>query len=569
MQEKFIKSIANINTLIRKNAPEQFKDKWTVKVEDGSVVFGSALYKWAVSAPQMKATGISFKDVYEYLQKGEEGEKELGKRSPLYKAIMEMVLTHLPTPLTAQKYRINEIWKGDTASEVGKGMVECNENAPFAMMVTDVSVDPHAGEIATGRVYSGKVERGMKLRLVGSQRDANVQQVGLYMGPERVNVENVLAGNIAALVGLRDVYVGETISSEEMTEFESFKSSAEPVMTVSIEAKHTKDLPKLIEVIRQITKEDPNIHAAINQETGEHLISGMGELHLDVTRYRIETDHKVPITVSQPIVVYRETIRKGSPSLMGKSPNKHNHFKMRVEPMTAEMLEKLTESGLNGKIKKTDKNQIEKLVETGFDNDTAKRVWWIHNNCVLINDTRGIQALHEIQELVCQGFSDAMDGGPLAKEKCSAVIIRLEDAKLHEDAIHRGPAQVLPAITRTVYACMLSADPILLEPKQKLFINVPQDFMGAANRELQQRRTQINEMRTEGDSTIIIAIAPVKELIGFSSAIRSATQGRTIWTAEFSGYDPLPDAMQHQIVKEVRTRKGMDPEPKKAEYFLD
>jgi len=168
-----------------------------------------------------------------------------------------------------------------------------------------------------------------------------------------------------------------------------------------------------------------------------------------------------------------------------------------------------------------------------------------------------------------QGFQDAMNEGPLAKEKCIGVMIVLDDAKLHEDAIHRGPAQVLPAVTRTCYACMLSADPILLEPKQTLFITAPQDYMGAVSKELGSRRTQISEMRQEGDASIFISKAPVKELIGFSAAIRSATQGRAVWTAEYSGYEQLPRELQRTVIAEVRKRKGLEPQPKSAEFFLD
>jgi elongation factor 2 len=354
-----------------------------------------------------------------------------------------------------------------------------------------------------------------------------------------------------------------------MKAFESFKSTAEPVMTISVEPKQTKDLPKLIEAIKQITKEDPNIVASLNQETGEHLLSGMGELHLDVTKYRIEVDHKIPIEVSSPIVVYRETINKDSPTLEGKSPNKHNRFKMKAEPIPKEILQKLVESKVSGKIKPKDKDIIAKFEEMGFSRDISRKIWAVHNNCILVDMTRGIVALHEIRELVIQGFQDAMQEGPLAKEKGFGIMIQLEDAKLHEDAIHRGPAQVLPAITRTSYACILSSDPVLLEPKQILFITCPQDYMGAVSKELGQRRTQITEMKQEGDSSIFIAKAPVKELIGFSAAIRGATQGRAIWTAEYAGYEPLPREMQKTVIEEVRKRKGMDLTVKTAQFFLD
>ncbi len=567
MQERFVKVIAQVNNLIKRNAPPGKEDEWTVKVQDGSVAFGSGYHKWAVNVDSIKKTGVGFKEVYDFCKN--ENQKELSKKSPLYSAILEMVLKHLPSPVTAQGYRAKVIWHGDIESEVGKGMLFCDKSKPVAMMVTDVTVDPHAGDIATGRIYSGTIRTGSKLKLIKADREINVQKVGIYMGPDFVQVTEVPSGNIAAIVGAKEIYSGMTLGTDEMAEFESFKSKMEPVITMSIEAKNTKDLPKLIEVIKQLTKEDPNLQASINPETGEHLISGMGELHLEVNQYRITQRHKIPIETSPPIVVYHETVTKSSPILESKSPNKHNKFKISVQLIPKEILEKMIDMGLKGKIRPKDKEIVLKLQECGFSNDVSKKVWYIHNHSVLIDATRGITALHEIKELVQQGFIDAMNEGPIAKEKCFGLSIKLEDATLHEDSIHRGPAQVLPAVSRGIYACILSADPILLEPKQTLAITVPESFMGAVSRELGTRRTQISEMRHEGDSTIIVAKAPVKELIGFSADIRGATEGRAIWTAEYAGYEPLPRELQKSTIAEIRKRKGLDPEPKPASHFLE
>ncbi|MBI4043753.1 MAG: elongation factor EF-2 [Candidatus Diapherotrites archaeon] len=567
MQNRFVKTITQVNNLIRKNAPEQFKEKWQVNPAHGSVSFGSAFNHWAVSVPSMQRTGINFKHVYDYMLNDKQ--KDLAGKSPLDQTIFEMVLTHLPSPVEAQAYRAKVIWSGDPESPLGKAMRTCDIQGPLAMMVTDVSVDPHAGDIATGRLYAGKVHKGVKIKLIGLQKEAIIQRVGVYMGPEFVEIEEVPAGSIAAIVGLKEAFAGQTISTEEMLEFESFKTNVEPVITVSIEAKQTKDLPKLIEVLRQLTKEDPNLRATVNQQTGEHLLSGMGELHLEINQYRIEKHHHVPITVSPPIVVYHESITKESPSLEGKSPNKHNKFLMRVEPIPRDIFEKLALEKIQAKVRPKDKELVQKFIDIGFDNDTAKKVWCVHNNNVLVDATRGIQALHEVKELVIQGFQDAMNEGPLAKEKCAGMTVFLEDAKLHEDAIHRGPAQVLPAITRTIYACMLSSDPILQEPKQTLTITVPQDFLGAVSKELGARRTQIQEIRMEGDTNIVIGIAPVKELIGFAASMRGATQGRAMWTAEYYGYEPLPRELQKIVITEVRKRKGLDPEVKPAGFFLE
>ncbi|MBN1941561.1 MAG: elongation factor EF-2 [Candidatus Diapherotrites archaeon] len=567
MQKRFVNVIAQVNKLITKNVPDEFKANWLVNPANGSVAFGSAKKKWAVSVPYMEKSKINFKNVYEHLKNDDQ--KKLAEVSPVFEVVLEMVIKHLPNPLEAQKYRTRAIWNGDANSEIGKAMESCSAKGDVAMMVTDVSVNPHVGDIATGRIYAGTLRNGTIIKLLGMQKDVRVQKVGVFMGPDFIDVSKAEAGNVAAIVGLKEVYAGETISTIEMKEFESFKSNVEPVMTVSIEAKQTKDLPKLIQVIRQLTKEDPNLRASINQETGEHLLSGMGELHLDVNRYRIETSHKIPIVVGNPIVVYKETITKKSETLEGVSPNRHNKFKIRVEPVPADVMEKLIEAKIEAKIRPKDREIMDKLLECGIAKDYTKKTWCVHNNNLLIDATRGIVALHEIKELVIQGFQDAMDSGALAKEKCTGIMVFLEDATLHEDSIHRGPAQVLPAITRTIYACVLSTNPILLEPKQLLTITVPADYLGAVTKQLGAKRTQISEMRTETDTNVVIAKAPVKELIGFSADMRGATQGRAVWTAEYSGYEQLPRELQESIVEEVRKRKGLEPKPKAWQFFLE
>ncbi len=567
MQEKFIKVIAHVNTLIERNAPNQFKNEWKVSIEKGTVAFGSAKKKWGVSAPYIAKSGVSFKQVYEYMKNDQQD--ELAKKSPVNEAVLQMVVNHLPSPVEAQKYRIKKIWGGDENEAIGKSMEACDASAPLGMVITDVSVDPHAGDVATGRIYSGTINPGTEVILNANKQKIKIQKLGVYMSGDFLVINEAKAGNIAAIVGAKDIYAGETISTIDMKPFENFMSNAKPVMTISIEAKNPKDLPKLIEALKKLSKEDPNLQATINQETGEHLLSGMGELHLEVNIYRITHNHKLEVETSSPIVVYHEALKGPSEVLETKSPNKHNKFKLKVSIIDPVIFANLQETDLDGKIKPKHKESIEKLKAIGFDTDTSRKVWAVSNGCALIDRTRGIQSLNEIRELVIQGFTDAMNEGPLAKEKCQGVVLELMDATLHEDSIHRGPAQVLPAITRGVFACMLQAGTELYEPKQNLTIQVPENQMGNASRELGSRRVQITEMRTEGDSSIIIGKAPVKELIGFSNAMRSATQGRAVWTAEYYGYEKLPPELQEATINEIRKRKGMPEGVKPWQFFLE
>ncbi|MBN1159695.1 MAG: elongation factor EF-2 [Candidatus Diapherotrites archaeon] len=571
MQQQFIKIINGVNSLIAKNAPKGKEKEWQVKVEDGSVCFGSAYRNWAVSVPQMKKTGISFKDVYEHVKSDQQ--KELSEKTPLFIAINDMVVKHLPNPLDAQKYRIKHIWPGDENSELGKAMESCDPNGPLMMMITKIQPDPHAREVAIGRIFSGKIEKGKEVFLLQSKKTGKIQLVGIYMAGDRVTLEDVYAGNIGAIVGLRDAFAGETISElKDADAFEGFMTKTEPVITMAVEATNMKDLPKLIEVIHSITKADPNIRAEINQDTGEHLVSGMGELHLEVTKYRIEHDNGIPVKTSPPIVVYKESVDAVSPEIVGKSPNKHNKFHFTVEPLPEAIAKALAEGEISeGKEKNKDKIQerVNKLVELGMDRDEAKSIWHIYGHNILVDKTKGVQYLFETKELVIQGFEEAMDNGPQAMEKVGGIKVTLRDASLHEDAIHRGPAQTLPAIKRPIWAAILSAKPKLLEPVQKVFISVPQSYLGAVSGELQTRRAGIDDMRTEGDTMIITARAPIKEMIGFAGAIRGATQGRAIWTTEFAGFQPLPRDLYASTIAEIRTRKGRDPQAPSPSFFMD
>ncbi|MHC1565581.1 MAG: elongation factor EF-2 [Candidatus Syntropharchaeales archaeon] len=564
MQIRLGKVIDNVNKLIKGMNEEKYKAGWRVDAADGTVAFGSALYNWAVSVPTMQKTGIGFAEVYDYCKS--EKMKELAEKSPLYIAVLDMVVHHLPNPLEAQKDRVGVIWHGDLDGEVGKAMRDVDRDGPVAFMVTDISIDPHAGEVATGRLFSGSLERGMELKISGMPKENRVQQVGIFMGAERMEVEKIPAGNIAAITGMKDAIVGSTISSIEMEPFESIKHASEPVMTVAVEAKQMKDLPRLIEVLRQISKEDPTIKIEINEETGEHLISGMGELHLEIITYRIDHDKNIPITTSPPIVVYRESVTTHAGPVEGKSPNRHNRFYITVEPLEQATIDLLKSGEISMRMPELERR--EKLMETGMDKEVARRIAGISGANIFTDMTKGVQYLHETMELILEGFEEAMTRGPLAEERCEGIHAKLVDVKLHEDSVHRGPAQVIPAVRQAMYAAILSANPTLIEPIQEVYISTPQQMMGAATRVIQGRRGQILDMSSEGDLSIIKSKAPVAELFGFSGDIRSATEGRAMWSTEFAGFERVPQNLVADIIKEIRKRKGLKAEVPRASDYL-
>lgn len=566
MQIRLGKVIDKVNKLIKGMNEEAYNNGWKLDAAKGTVAFGSALYNWAVSAPFMKKSGVSFKDVYEKCREGDM--KYLAKNSPLSEVLLDMVVRTLPNPLEAQPRRVNVIWHGDKTSPEGKAMLTCDPKGPVAMMVTDISFDPHAGEVATGRLFSGSLKRGDGLYVMGSAKKENrLQQVGIFMGPKRVEVEEIVAGNIAAVTGLRDAMVGSTVTSLlEMTPFESLKHYSEPVMTVAVEAKNMKDLPKLVEVLRQVAKEDPTLVITINEETGEHLISGMGELHLEIITGRIKRDKGVEIVTSEPIVVYRETVVQKVESVEGKSPNRHNRFYFDLQPLPDEIVDLIKKGEVSMNQQMLERRDI--LMKAGMDKDEAKNIKDIKGTNMLIDKTKGVQYLNETMELIIEGIHEALAGGPLADEPVQNLKMTLVDVKLHEDAIHRGPAQVIPAVRSAIKGGMLVAGDSLLEPVQKIQITVPMDQMGAATSQIQGRRGQVFDMTSEGDTITVVGKAPVAELFGFSGDIRSATEGRAMWNTEFSGFELVPNSMLKEVVVAIRKRKGLkEVLPTPADYL--
>jgi len=565
MQTRLLKVIANVNRLIEGMDPVKYKAGWKLDPNKGNIAFGSALYNWAISVPMQKKTGIGFNEVFDYCHSG--NMKELAEKCPLFRAVNDMVVKFLPSPIEAQKERVKVIWHGDWNSPVGKAMAACDPKGPVAFMINKVKIDPHAGEVATGRLFSGTLRRGMELYISGVSNTNRIQQTGIVMGAERVEVAEIPAGNIAAVTGLRDAIVGSTVSSiENMTPFEQIKHVSEPVMVVAVEAKNTRDLPKVVEVLRQIAKEDPTLQVTINEETGEHLMAGMGELHLDVTITRLQRDRGVELKTSPPIVVYRESIAGRAGPVEGKSPNHHNRFYIEFEPLEQGVIDALKEGKISMKMEELERRKI--LIDKGMDKEEARNIAGYYGTNILLNMTKGIQYLKETMELILEGFEEALRNGPIAREPVQGVKAKLVDVKLHEDAVHRGPAQVIPAVRQAVQAGILMADPVLLEPFQNVYIQVPQDMQGGAMSEIQGRRGFILSTELEGDMTTINAKMPVARMDKFADALRSATEGRVLWSSEFAGFEPLPPNLLLETVRQIRTRKGLKPEmPKPSDYL--
>ena len=559
MQQRFIDIFHEFNDLIRKIADHEFREKWSVDIKDGSVAFGSARENWALSVPFMQKKGITFKDIFKLYEMEEKEKKEwVWKNAPLYEVLLDMVVKHLPNPLEAQKYRIPKIWHGDLDSEIGKSLINCDAKGKIAFVITRIVIEPKSGkEISAGRLFSGTLKTGAEVYLNLAKQKQRIQQLFIYNGIKPEQVEEIGSGNVLAISGVTGE-AGETITYEPETPFEELKHIFEPIITKAIEVKKTSDLPKLVEILKKVAKEDPSIKIEINEQTGESLMSGMGELHLEIIENRIRTEKGLDVKTSEPIIVYRETVGRESESIEGRSPNKHNSFYMKVEPLEDEVYGAIKSGELHeGRIKKKSEEVANVLSKLGWSGDSIRNVRDIYKGNIFLDETRGEVHIGEVIEMVLDAFEMVVDQGPLAREPCIKMKVSLDDTRLHEDAIHRGPAQVYPAVREAITEAMRKAGAFILEPMQIHVIEMPDKFLGDVTKLVSGKRGQLLEVKQEGAGTEMKTKLPVAEMIGWSSDLRSATEGRGTSALADQMFEKIPSGIQADVIRKIRSRKGL------------
>ncbi len=559
MQKRFVEIFHEFNDLIRKIAESDFKEKWQVDIKDGSVAFGSARENWALSVPFMEKAGITFKDIFKLYEMDEEERKAwTWKNAPLYEVLLDMAVKHLPDPLEAQKYRIPKIWHGEIDSDFGKGLINCDPNGKVAFVITRITIDPRSGkEISAGRLFSGTLQTGQEVYLNLAKKKQKIQQLFIYDGVKPEQIEHIGPGNVLAISGVTGE-AGETVTLEPETPFEELKHIFEPVITKAIEVTKTADLPKLVDILKKVAKEDPSIKIEINEQTGESLMSGMGELHLEIIENRIKTEKGLEVKTSAPIVVYRETTGKESPSVEGRSPNKHNSFFISVEPLEEKIYDAIKSGELReGRVKKKSDELAKVLSKLGWDGDQIRAIRDVYKGNIFTDETRGEVHIGEVIDMVLDAFEMVMDQGPMAREPCMKMKVSLTDIKLHEDAIHRGPAQVYPAVREAITEAMKKGGSYLLEPMQIHVIEIPEKFLGEVTKLVGGKRGQMLEIKHNEGNTEVEAKLPVAEMIGWSSDLRSATEGRGTSSLLDQSFEKMPQNLQPDVIRKIRQRKGL------------
>ena len=569
MQKWLSNIIAEFNRLIEIYAEPELKEKWKVSIQQNSVAFGSAKDRWGFNYKVAQKKGIGFKDVYDaYTSEDPQIIKSLLERAPLHEAILGMVVEHHPPPNVAQKYRIPKIWQGDLKSEIGRSLLSCDEKGPVVMMVTTINVDPQAGRVATGRLFSGTIKDGDEVYLIDAKRQGKVQSVNIYMGNTREVVSTLPSGNIPALLGLNYAVAGETISTvRDIPAFESIKYVSEPVVTIAVEPKHPKDLPKLVEALRRITVEDPNLIVKINEETGETLMSGMGVLHLEIATSLLH-EAGLEITTTQPLINYRETVRTKAGPIMSKSPNKHNKIFLRIEPLAEDVVEMVRTGRIHEDM---DKKEIARLLrEKGWNADEARKVSAVDvGGNMLIDETKGVQFIQESMDSIKSGFDDVVHSGPIAHESVRGAKFILHHFVPHEDPAHRGLAQLMPAARRAMLGSILIADPVLLEPILGIEVKCPQEQIGTVAGVLSGKRGKLLNVDQKGLISIIQGEIPAAETFDLSEVMRGGTAGKAMWSTYFKTWQAVPQSILRSIVADIRKRKGLNPEPPGPDEFID
>ena len=566
MQQQLADVVSNFNQLIETYGEPEYKEKWKVSIQDSSVTFGSAKDRWAINVDLMKEKGLTFKDVIDAYQN--EKVEDLVEKAPLAEAILGMVVKHHPPPHVAVKYRIPQIWKGDLDSDIGKALLACSDDGPTIMMVVNMVLDPAAGPVAIGRLFSGTIKDGQTINIIDEKREGRVQSVNFFMGNQREQVGELGAGNIPALLGLTDCRAGNTLSSVKGIQmFEGVKYVSEPVVQIAIEPKHPKDLPKLVEFLQQLTIEDPNLIVKIDQESGETIIAGMGVLHLDVAVHRIQ-DAKLEIITSEPLINYRETVTGSCEPIMSKSPNRHNKIFMKVEPLEPEIAQMLRTGEISDM--KSKEFVADKLKEVGWDRDTIKRIMKLDSRGnVLINGTKGVQFVQESTDSINTGFEEVMKEGPLCREQMRGCKFIFTHFVPHEDTAHRGLSQLGPASRRACMGALLTAGTTVLEPTLAIEVRVPTDLVGSVSTVINGRRGKVLDMSQKGAASIVIGEIPASETFTLSEAMRGQTAGRATWNTSFKAWTEVPKSLFQEAISEIRKRKGLAPDPPHISDFID
>lgn len=431
--------------------------------------------------------------------------------------VLDAVVDYLPSPLDVPAIKgINP----DNGEEIER---HADDAEPLSALAFKVATDPFVGQLIFFRVYSGSLAAGS---YVYNPRTGNKERVGRILrmhANEREEVKKVFAGEIAAAVGLKDTITSDTLCDEENPVELDKIVFPEPVISLRIEPKTKADQEKMGMALSRLAQEDPTFRVSTDSETMETIISGMGELHLEIIVDRLKREFSVEANVGKPQVAYRETIT-GNADVEGKyikqsgGRGNYGHVRIKIKPMDMNV----------------DENDLPKNIkrDKGFE---------------FINNIKGGVIPQEYIPACEKGFREGLERGVLAGFKLENISVDLYDGSYHDVDSNEMAFKI--ASSMAVQDACKQARPVLLEPMMKVEVVTPDKFMGDVTGSLSSKRGLIEGMEERGMNQVVKAVVPLSEMFGYMTSLRSMTEGRAGFTMEFLRYDIVPQNVADEIIK--------------------
>ncbi|HMW37461.1 MAG TPA: elongation factor G [bacterium] len=422
--------------------------------------------------------------------------------------LLDAVLEYLPNPLEGGNLKGHN---PDDHTQVIERRIDDSEK--FCALAFKIMTDPYVGKLTFIRIYSGMLKAGSYALNVTSGKKERIGRVLQMHANHREDIDACYAGDICAAVGLKFTKTGDTLSAEDSPILLEKMEFPEPVIEVAIEPKTKADQEKLSEALSKLAEEDPTFRVSTNEETGQTIIKGMGELHLEIIVDRMFREFKVEANVGKPQVAYKEGITKkveaeGKFVRQSGGRGQYGHVWIEVEPNEA------------GK---------------GFE---------------FTNGIVGGVVPKEYIKPTEEGIKEAMKNGVIAGFPLEDVKVKLFDGSYHD--VDSSEMAFKIAGSMAIQAAAKKAGPIILEPIMFVEVVVPEDYLGAVMGDLNSRRGQIMGMNQRKDAQVVHAHVPLAEMFGYATALRSATQGRAIYSMHFHHYDPVPRAVEAQLLEKVK-----------------
>jgi elongation factor G len=435
--------------------------------------------------------------------------------------LLDGVVDYLPSPVEVPPVRGVDVKSGEPVER------KADENEELAALAFKIMSDPYVGKLTYLRVYSGTVEQGQQIFNPAKDKKERVGRILAMHANHREDREAAFAGDIVAVVGLKQTTTGDTLSSSDQPVMLETMEFPEPVIHIAIEPKSKADQQKLGTSLQRLADEDPTFQVRTDDETGQTIIGGMGELHLEVLVDRLLREFKVDANVGRPQVAYRETIRNPVQSHL-----------LRLKRQTGG-------AGMFAEIELSVEPTGAFAAEPRVDETTGSIGGYEFSDKV-----RGGAIPREFIPSVDEGIQEAMEGGVLAGYPLVDVRATLEDGSYHD--VDSSEMAFKIAGSMAFKEAAQKADPVLLEPVMDVEVITPEDYMGDVIGDLTARRGHVGEMGVRGGSQVISATVPLSEMFGYSTDLRSKTQGRAAYTMQFSGYEEVPASLADEIVAEIR-----------------